>query len=175
MLRNYLIVAVRNLMRHKGYSAINIVGLAVGMACCVLMLLLVQDELSHDQFHLNKDRIYRITYQERNKKGEVTELGKGPYRLADALRTDFPGLQVVRVRAESVTIRYGEKRFVENRYFLVEPNVFDVFTFPLSKGNPKTALQDPWSVVITKEMAHKYFGNDDPMGKALSKNKLSIS
>jgi putative ABC transport system permease protein len=166
MLKNYLTIALRTLMRHKGYSFINVFGLAIGITCCVLMLLLVQDELSYDTHHKNANQIYRFTMQTQNPEtGELRQRLLGPYRLAEALNTDMPNLIVVRFNHRNETLRYGEKRFTENRFFLAEPNVFDVFTFPLVKGDATTALKDPFSVVITQEIARKYFESEDPMGK----------
>lgn len=168
MLKNYLTVALRNLLRYKAYSLINILGLAIGMTCCVLILLLVQDELSYDTHHQNANHIYRIQIQTQNPQtGEMRQRVIGPYRLAEALNVDMPDLTVVRFNQRSETVRYKQNRFTENRFFLTDPNVFDVFTFPLITGNAQTALQDPFSVVITQEMARKYFGNDNPMGKTL--------
>ena len=171
MLKNYLTIALRTLMRHKGYSLINILGLSIGMTCCVLMLLLVQDELSYDKHHQNANRIYRITMQTQNPQtGEINQRLLGPYLLAEALKTDMPELPVVRFSRSNATLQYGEKRFTENRAFLAEANVFDMFTFPLIKGDAKTALQEPFSVVITQETAQKYFGNEEPIGKVLTLN-----
>ncbi len=169
MLRNYLIVAVRNLLRHRGYSAINIAGLAIGMTCCILILLFVQDELSYDWYHERADRIYRFAVEWRNPKtGETAQLVSGPYRLAETLRTDFPEVpHIIRFSCKRPLIGYGDKRFPEGRFFFVDPGVFEVFSFPLIHGDPRTALREPFTVVITQEMARKYFGDEDPMGKVL--------
>ncbi|MGA1197020.1 MAG: ABC transporter permease, partial [Candidatus Latescibacterota bacterium] len=169
MIKNYITIAIRNLRRHKGYSLINILGLAIGMTCCILMLLLVQDELSYDTHHQNANRIYRIAIQTQNPQtGELRQRLMGPYLLAEALKTDLPNLTAVRFSQSNAVLQYGEKRFTENRAFLAEANVFDVFTFPLIKGDAKTALLEPFSVVITQKIAHKYFGNEEPIGKVLT-------
>jgi putative ABC transport system permease protein len=171
MIKNYITIAIRNLRRHKGYSLINILGLSIGMTCCVLMLLLVQDELSYDTHHKNANHIYRFSIQSQNPQtGEIRQRLMGPYLLAEALKTDMPDLSIVRFNQREAIFQYGEKRFSEDRFFLAEPNVFDVFTFPLIKGHVKTALQEPFSVVITQDIAQKYFGNEDPMGKILEMN-----
>jgi putative ABC transport system permease protein len=168
MLKSYVTLALRNLMRHKGYSLINIAGLSIGMTCCVLMLLLVQDEWSYDRHHQNANRIYRLAIQVQNPQtGEFRQRIMGPYRLGEALRTDVPDLAWVRFNHREETLSYGEKQFAENRFFLADPNVFDVFTFPLMKGDPHTALDDPFSVVITEATAKKYFGSEEAMGKVL--------
>jgi putative ABC transport system permease protein len=169
MIKNYITIAIRNLRRHKGYSLINILGLAISMTCCILMLLLVQDESSYDTHHQNANRIYRIAIQTQNPQtGELRQRLMGPYLLAEALKTDLPNLTAVRFSQSNAVLQYGEKRFTENRAFLAEANVFDVFTFPLIKGDAKTALLEPFSVVITQKIAHKYFGNEEPIGKVLT-------
>ncbi len=171
MLTNYLKITLRNLRRNKAYSFINIAGLAIGMACCILILLFVQDELSYDRFHKNKENVYRIQIGWRNPQtGETSENAINPYRLAEALRTDFPELpQVVRLYPQGRTlIRRGEKRFIENGLYFVDPNIFEVFSLQLLEGDPVTALRDPYTVVITKEMARKYFGDENPIGQSLT-------
>lgn len=171
VIKNYITVALRNLLRYKAYSLINILGLAIGMTCCVLMLLFVQDELSYDSHHQNADQIYRITIQTQNPQtSEIHQRLIGPYLLAEAIKTDLPELAVVRFSQSDVILQYGEKRFTEERAFLAESNVFDMFTFPLLQGNAQTALQEPFSVVITQKTAHKYFGNEDPIGKTFTLN-----
>ena len=169
MLKNYLKIAVRNIVKYKLYSFINIVGLAVGIAICLLIFLFISDELSYDKFYPNSDRIYKV----------IRETGKGnefegvtPLPLCEALRTDFPELEVIQIRSASNVISYKEKTFTEKRFDYVDTNFFKVFSFNLIEGDPNTALKNPNSVVITKEIAKKYFGNEEPMGKTLlSENK----
>ncbi|MGH7451584.1 MAG: ABC transporter permease, partial [bacterium] len=171
MLKNYLKITLRNLRRNKAYSFINIAGLAIGMACCILILLFVQDELSYDRFHTNKENVYRIQMAWRNPQtGETSENAINPYRLAEAMRTDFPELpQIVRLYPQGRTlIRRGEKRFNENDFYFVDPNIFEVFSLQLFEGDPATALRDPYTVVITKEIARKYFGDENPIGQSLT-------
>lgn len=171
MFRNYLTSAIRNLLKYKAYSLINILGLAIGMTCCIMIMLFVQNELSYDQSHENKDRIFRVELRNRNlQTGEINEWTIGPYRLAEALRVDFPEIsRVIRFSAQSrVLIHRGEKMFREEHFHLVDPGVLEAFTFPLLRGNPQTALQEPFTVVITEEIANKYFGNEDPMGQVLT-------
>ena len=161
MFKNYLTIAIRNLVRHKGYSLINIAGLAIGMACCLLIVLYVQYEFSYDRYHENVEQIYRV----------VDESGaQTPGLMAPALLDDFPPIiHATRIKHfEKALISYGNKRFYEDRVFFADPSVFEVFTFPLIKGNSKTALQAPYSMVITQEMAGKYFGEDDPIGKTIT-------
>ena len=162
MLRNYLVVAWRNLLRNKLYLLINIFGLAIGMACCVLILLWVQDELSYDRYHENAEQIYRVVYK---------QFAVSPGLLAPALREEFPEVkQAVRIWPGfgSVLVGHEDKCFYEDDFFFADPSIFDVFSFAFIKGDPQTALRDPHSVVITQKMAEKYFGDEDPLGKTLS-------
>ncbi|MBI4551173.1 MAG: ABC transporter permease [Candidatus Latescibacteria bacterium] len=169
MLKSYLMVAVRTLLRHRGYSLLNIVGLAIGIACCLLILLYVQYELSYDRFHTNADQIYRVVREERAP-GRVTHLAITPAPLAPALRQEFPEVRrVVRLKPPNAAwmLRYEDKSFYETNFYLADSTVFDVFFIPLLKGNPATALQRPFTVVLTETVARKYFGNEEPIGKLI--------
>ena len=169
MWKNYLKVAIRNLIRHKGYSAINIAGLAIGMACAILILLWVQDELSFDRFHENADVLYRVEENQHYSAGayhvNVTPFPAGPAfkegipEVAEASRLTWAG---------GLLFRYGEKAFFENDIRAVDPAFLRMFTFPLAQGDAETAFDDPHSLVLTREMAEKYFGADDPIGKVIS-------
>ena len=169
MLRNYFIVAIRNLLGHKMHSGINILGLAVGMACCALIFLYVQHELSYDQFHKKVDRIYRVVGEyENDVTGDLYQIEATPYRLTELIRERFPEIEhVVRLYGNSAFVRYGDKRFSESWLYFADANVFDMFSFSLIKGDPKTALVEPHTIVITEAFAQKYFGGEDPMGKTL--------
>jgi len=167
MLRSYLKVALRNIARHKGYSFINITGLAIGMSCCILILLWVQDELSFDRFHENAGDIYRVV-QDINFADHSTTwaISQGP--LGPALRDDFPEIaNMVRFTNRGMRLTYEDKIFDEV-LGMADVSIFEVFTFPLLRGDPATALVDPFSLVLTEEMARKYFGEQDPMGKVLN-------
>ncbi len=167
MFKNYLKVAVRNLIRYKGHSVINITGLAIGIASCLLLFLWVQDELSYDRYHVNADRIYRVISQaERNNK--IRRSAKSPAPLAPALLNEFPWIQkAVRFTKNEFLVKCNNKLFYEDIFF-ADPDVFDIFTFPLAAGNPKTALKAPNSILISEEMKEKYFGEADPMGKTIT-------
>ncbi len=167
MFRNYLTVAVRNLLRHKSYSTINIAGLAVGMTCCILILLFVQDELSYDEYHENAKRIYRII-EDGQIEGKPAKVAIAPIPMGPALTNDFPELIAVRFFRSKQVVAYQDKRFNEGRFLFVDENVFNVFSFPLLRGNPKTALKEPFSIVLTQEMVEKYFGQQNPIGKMLA-------
>ncbi len=169
MIRNYLKIAVRNLKKHKGYSFINIFGLAVGLATCILILLWVQDELSYDRFHTHLDRLYGVVCYDRpigpNEKFSVTS---PPF--APALEQNLP--EVLRAtRYEELSdqlIKQGEKKFMEKSVSFADPAFLEMFSFPLVKGDPRTALSDPYSALLTESTARKYFGTEDPVGKTLS-------
>ncbi|MGH7453624.1 MAG: ABC transporter permease, partial [bacterium] len=170
MFKNYLKVAVRNLRKYKTYSFINISGLAIGMACCILSLLFVQQELSYDKFHENAGQIYRVTTKLSNPvAGWEAHYAATSFPVAPALKRDYPEVtNAVRIyKSDRSLVGYEEKRFYEDRFFFADSTIFAVFSFPLLKGNPRMALKEPFSVVITEEIAKKYFGDDDPVGMAL--------
>jgi putative ABC transport system permease protein len=173
LFKNYIKVAARNLRKYKTYSFINIFGLAIGMAVCLLILLFVRDELSYDRYHENSDRIYRLITEFSIKEKDTLEAITSP-PMGPALAADFPEVLSItrfyRAFDQEVLIRFQEKMFYENLIFFADQSVFDIFTFPLAKGNPRAALEEPYSVVITEEMAEKYFGHEDPLGKTLTFN-----
>jgi len=167
MFKNYIKVALRNTIRHRGYSFINIAGLAIGMACCVVLFLYVQNELGYDRFHEKADQIYRvITKYESN--GQINRIASTSAPLGPALQDDFPEVrQTVRLGKNVFKILHQRKRYYEQLFF-VDPEIFDVFSFPLTTGDPKTVLSEPYSLVISEKMAKKYFSEDNPVGKVLN-------
>ena len=167
MFKNYFKVAFRNLFRNKGFSIINISGLAVGMASAMLILLWIQNEMSYDQFHEKKDRIYEA-WNRASFSGKLNCWNTTPKILARTLEKDFPEVeQCVRVDwGSNFLFSIGEKRLtVQGR--IVDSNFLQVFTFPLLKGNPATLLNDMHSIVLTEKLAEKLFGNEDAMGKVI--------
>ncbi len=169
MLLSYLKIALRNLAKFKIYSFINIAGLAVGMACCILILIYVFDELSYDRFHKNSDRIYRVAVN--GALGENNfDAAVSPPTLRNHLMTDYPEVKgVTRVKNFGFPVmRYGDKVFSEEKFFWVDSTFFDVFTVEFVKGDPKTALNQPEAVVLSERMAQKYFGNENPVGKLIN-------
>jgi len=169
MLKNYFKIALRNLLRHKGYSSINIFGLAMGMACCFLIALYVLDELSYDRFYEKADRIFRIGTDEWN--GDKLESDAGsPVPLGPALKAEFPEIsEVVRFwQAFRPVIRYQDKIFREELFYFTDAPAFEVFSFELLRGDRRTALASPRTVILTESAAKKYFGEEDPLGKVLS-------
>ncbi len=168
---NYLKIAFRNLKRYRGYSFINIVGLALGMTCFLLIMLYVRFELSYDRFHENRDRIYQILNRYETE-GKINWHGYSPAPLAPTLVNDFPEiLDAVRISGSGGIVTYRDKSFIERGLLLVDPSFFKIFTFPLLKGNLENVFPDKNSIVITEEMAEKYFGDEDPLGKMITLNQ----
>jgi len=168
MIKNYLKTALRTIKRAKMFSVLNILGLAVGMGSCFLIFLFVQHELSFDKFHKNHYRIYRVT-AEWHLEGE-SQIGQTtPATVAPVLLNDYPEVKnAVRIKRQGAIIRYQGDSFVERKLLLVDPSFFEVFNFPLIKGNTETALSDIHSIILTERAAEKYFGDDEPLGKTLN-------
>jgi putative ABC transport system permease protein len=169
MIRNYFKIAWRNLVRNRAFSAINISGLAIGLASCMLISLYVLDELSFDRFHDKGDRIVRVYFKGIMQGGIMNEANVMPPTAA-ALKADYPEVEeATRLRqGGNPLILIGEKLFTDDRLAFVDSNFLNVFTFPLTQGNPKTVLLEPNSVVISRTVAEKYFGHQDPIGKILN-------
>jgi putative ABC transport system permease protein len=170
MLGNYLKITLRNMKKYKVYSLINISGLAVGIACTIFIFLWVKDELSFDRFHENADRIYRVV-SSTSDDGSPTN-ANGSFGVGPALKKDFSEvIETVRIRKMGQSVKryvgFKDKKFYESRFFFAEPTIFTVFNFLLVKGDSTTSLNDPNSIVLTEEMAKKYFGNEDPIGKII--------
>jgi len=167
MLRNYLTIALRGLRQQKKYALINMLGLSVGLAAVILVLLFVRDELSYDTFHQKKDRIYRVTIAFLQD-GEFNEQAITPYRLAPALSETFGDIeQIARIDDQDVYVAYDDKRFLENKVMIADSSLFEIFTFEWIEGDPASALQAPFTVVITESIARKYFGDASPIDKTL--------
>jgi putative ABC transport system permease protein len=171
MLKNYLKIILRSLKKRKGYSFINISGLAIGMASCLLILMFVNDELNYDAFNEKAGRIYRVAgsffYGGRN-----FDIAVAPAPMAQALVDEFPEVDnAVRFRQSGKYIfRYEDNTFRETRVSYLDPSFFDIFSIPLLKGNPDTALSSPNMLILSRKTAQKYFGDEDPVGKSLRLN-----
>ena len=177
MFRNYLKVALRNILRHKGYSFINIAGLALGMACCIFLLLWVKDELSFDRFHKKADRLYRLEQEQKGPQGNFHVMVT-PYPVGPVLKSDIPEIanSTRSVNLGTILLRYGEKAVFETGVRAVDTSFLEMFTFPLIKGNPGSALKHPHSIVISEDITKKYFGEEDPLGKTfIVNNKYAFS
>ena len=167
MLKNLFKIAVRNLWRSKGFSIINIAGLAIGMAAAILILLWIQNELSYDQFHKNKDRIYE-TWNRVPFDGKLSCWNSVSALTARALEKDLPEVErAVRVAdSYSVLFSVGDKKIIKSGN-MVDTGFLQMFSFPMLKGNPATALNDIHSIVLTEKAAKSLFGNEDVMGKVI--------
>jgi putative ABC transport system permease protein len=170
MLRSYLTIALRSLRRRPGYAVLNLIGLAVGMACCLLIGLYVQNELSYDRFHPDADRIVRVV--QRTDDGGMASIGDG---IMPILQNDIPqveqAVQVVRSwNAQQIARGEGRSatRFEEDGFLYADSTFFDVFSgFELERGDPATALHQPGTVILSPDAARRYFGDTDPMGQTL--------
>jgi len=166
MLKHHLKMAIRNLIRGKGYSLLNVAGLGIGMGVCIIILLWARYQFTYDRFHENIDQLYWVPvwYQLGS---EVTPAIGSPPALAPALKEDYPEIvNATRYYRHSALVKHGQNHFTE-RIKMVDPSFLQMFTFPLVKGDPQTALSDPYSIIVTEKMAAKYFGDEDPLGKIL--------
>lgn len=169
MLRNYFKVALRNILKYKFFSAINILGMTIGIASCLLIVLYVTDELSYDRFHTDADRIYEVGLQARLAGQEIRTATTCP-PMAAALVGEVPEVEAATRIADfyESTVRYGDKAFNETKFVLADSNFFEFFSFRLLEGDAKTCLREPNSIVVTEDIARKYFGSEPALGKLLS-------
>jgi putative ABC transport system permease protein len=176
MIKNYFKITLRITKQHKEYSFINIAGLALGIACCLLILFWVQDELSFDRFHENADHLYRLV-EDLNFEGRTLHIARTPSAVAPALLEEIPEVvnSAIYYPAPSLLVTHGENNFYENGVAFASPSFLEMFTFPFIKGNQDAGLEDLSSIVITAEAAEKYFGREDPIEKTLRiNNKLDF-
>lgn len=172
MFRNYLKIAWRNIRRHKAYAGINIFGLAVGLGCAVVIILFVMHELSYDTHHPDSGRLFRVNLHRVSATGDYP-MARTPGPLVTALKNDMPQVeQAFRMvppyeNADHVLTVRGEKRFFEKKIFFVDPEILRVFDTPFVEGDPHGALTRPNTVLITRDMARKYFGDVSPVGRVL--------
>ena len=173
MLKNYLKIALRNLRKQRGYALINVAGLAIGLTCCLLIALYVHYELSFDRFHEDAGRIHRINWISENPQTRT------PHPMAQALATDFPEVESAvsltpiwgpGLTRPSFSVRYQDRQFEEPGVLAVDSTFFDVFSFPVVRGDGREALRLPFQLLITESVAEKYFGREDPLGKMLRIN-----
>jgi putative ABC transport system permease protein len=172
MFKNYVKTGFRNLKKHKAFSFISVFGLAVGLSCCLLITLYVKNELSYDRFHKNAKNIYRVIMnQSWNPWQGKTLWNVTPGAAAAALEQDFPEvIRSSRVVSRRASVSVADKVFYETGFLYVDSDFLEIFNFPLASGNRKTVLNEPFSLLLTKEMSEKYFGNEDPVGKVLNIN-----
>ena len=174
MLKNYFKIAWRNLWRNKVFSAINILGLSIGLACCILMFLFIQYELSYDKYNTNAKNIYRLTSEAEGPNGK-TNLAVTPAPWAPLMKKDYAEIKNYTrlLRAEKTDVgEPGKQHFYESDLLYADSTFFDVFSVELEKGNASKALEQPNSIILTRETARKYFGDADPIGKTLEVNSF---
>lgn len=172
MFKNYLKTALRNIRKYKGYSFINIAGLAVGLACAILIFIWAFDELHYDTFHQDSGRIFRMIISAADNPSDPGAPST-PYILPQILMEEYPEVEEtvrVRDRAYPSALRYGDTSYYESRFFMADASFFSIFTYDFLQGDPATALAKPNAVVLTRDSARKYFGGSDPMGKVLHWN-----
>jgi putative ABC transport system permease protein len=172
MFKNYLKIAIRNIKKYKAYSFINIAGLAIGMACCILIIQFVQDELSYDRYNEKADRIYRLVdaLDLSEPTSRYFALSSAPF--APMLKKEFPEVEnAVRLfLGRRRMVSKGENKYYEDGLIFADDSLFQIFTFPLIEGNPETALQRPHTIVISESMAFKYFDREEPINETLKIN-----
>lgn len=169
MIKNYLIIAMRNLRKYKFISFINLFGLTIGLSCCLLILAYIVNELSFDRYNKQADKIYRVTRTFRNPETKAVSLQLSTVAppFGPLLKNDFKQIEKMTVLLPngSIGMRYGDKIFNENNSYFADEHLFDVFDVKVLKGNPEKALIDPFTVMLSEELAKKYFGDEDPVNK----------
>ena len=168
MFFNYFLVAIRNLLKRRTYTLINITGMAIGIACSIFIILFVNHELSYDQFHTKGDQIFRIGVSGKFSGNEFDQAVTAQ-PMAQALISDYPEVKnVVRLREYGDwLVTYGENKFHEENMLFADSTFFEIFDFKLLKGDPLTVLKEKRTIVLTESMARKYFGEEDPIGKMI--------
>ena len=168
MLKNLFVIALRKIIKEKIYSAINILGLTIGITCSMFLLLYVLDELSFDRYHSKADKIYRIVSNIKEPDNAFT-WAVAQIPLADELRDNYPAVEnAVRFFGTGRNLyKYGDQQFYEEGFYLADSTVFDMFDYEFISGDKNTALDLPYSIVLTESISKKYFGTEDPMGKSI--------
>jgi predicted permease len=167
MIKNYLKTALRNLKRHPGFSLINIVGLSIGLACFILIALIIRGEFQVDKFHERSERIFRVTRLDEYREDVRVALTQAP--LAAALKRDYPDVEKAACfnYYGQALIKYGDNSIEQDYISFAEPDFFEIFSYRFIAGTPASALRQPHSAVLTEEVAQKFFGEEDPIGKVL--------
>lgn len=171
MLKNHILLTIRKILRNRSYSLINILGLAIGLASFIIIMLYVYDEYSYDRYHSKYKRIYRVT-SEMNFKGVGEKSSSQPFPLGATLYNDYPEfvenyVRFFNLQKSVFTVSYEDRVFNETRFFYTDTSVFSIFDFHLIKGNKYKVLKEPFTMVITQSTAKKYFGDENPIGKIL--------
>ena len=172
MFVNYLKTAVRNLVKTKLYSLINVLGLAIGMAACLLILHYVSYEKSYDKFHEAGERIYRLRYERTDSSGAAVKFASGTPPAAGFIRERYPEVEkIARIQNYRAVVSFGDRKFTEERMYFAEPDFLDILKFKFIKGDPLNGIREANNAFISQSTARKYFGNQDPMGKTFSVDK----
>jgi len=174
MFKNYIKIALRNILKYKMHSLINILGLSIGIACCLLLVLFIMNELSYDSFHKNKHKIFRINYSfVRENTTQIQATTQAP--LAPALKKEFPEIKyATRFLFPEYTVKYQENLFTEKATF-TDPDFLKMFSFNLIRGNPDEALRDKNTIIISEDIAEKYFNKNNPIGEQLTIIRYGVS
>ena len=175
MFTNYLKITLRNLYKEKMYAAINIAGLSLGIACCIILGLYLRSELTYDQHNLKYKRIFRIV-GEMNYKGVIDSFPAPPVAWGPLSARDYPEIEsYARFKPTGRTLfQHEEKGFYWENIYMADDTVFDIFTHRIIYGDPKTALSDPYSMAVSESFAKKYFGDTNPIGKIISNGSEHI-
>jgi putative ABC transport system permease protein len=175
MLANYLKTAYRNLLKNKLYSGINLLGLTIGMTACLLIMHYIVFEKSYDQFHPDKERIYRLRYERTDEKGDAVRFASCCPPAAAHIRDNYPEVEkIARLLHYQAIVAYNDTKFLEERMYFAEPDLFNILKFNFTKGDPTVSLRDPNNAFISQSIAKKYFGNENPIGKTISIDKKDI-
>jgi len=177
MIRKFLRLSLRNILKHKGFAIINIIGLSIGLAVSLLIVLWIQDELSYENFNINADNIYRVE-EDQFYSGEIYHVTVTPHPSGPVWKEKIPEImeQTRYYRLPRILFRQGETVFYESSIAATDSGLFKIFTFPFLLGDPETALRNPNSIVLTEELAKKYFGESNPLGKSLTlENKMQFT
>src|ERR1700744_4138784 len=179
MIRNYLKTAYRSLLKNKGFTLLNVLGLSIGLATCLLIVFYVKDEFGYDKYNANADRIYRITEDVKlngnhqvsgSSEAPLLETLKGSYpQIEKSTRLMLPG-DALFMSPNKFYFKKGSENILEKKILLAESSIFDVFTLPMLYGKPAGSLDEPHSVVITESTAKKYFGQANVVGRMLTVN-----
>jgi putative ABC transport system permease protein len=171
MFKSYLKIALRHVLKYKTYSFINVFGLAVGVACCILVFLFVQHEMSYDKFHEHADRLYRVNLLTKTPAGSMKTGGGQPLPLAPTLKAAFPEIRfATRFAQSNAVVRTSPENATKEQVLFTDGDFFKMFSFPLLHGSAETVLEDKKSIVLSEAMAQKYFGNETPLGQTLTLN-----
>jgi len=168
MIKNNLRITLRHVRKDKMFSIINIAGLAIGIAACLLLISWIKYELSFDKFHKNRDNLYKIITKNVFSSAKISHFGQTPMLLADYLRKNIPEVEDATIYwRRPWQLKRGEKQFM-TRGILTEPDFLNMFTFPFTKGNPENLLSEPRSIAISESLSKKIFGDEEPIGKRVS-------